>query len=449
MAYTYITGTPGGSLSSVLTTLSDVGLRGVGSGEASGAIAPTCSVDLVSGQVTCTDLNAGTFAVSDNGGTPVTLATQQVSSGQNGYVGTYLGTAFLAAPKAGDVMTLDETAPTLTTRHITALNVYTLREDISAAGSVSGDCQPGRSGLGYTDGPFSGLCPPSGKFSAAYYYRTGEFDDLSGGSTTVNVPTLADQIPAPEDSIAGGTFTAYGDLLGTGTPTQVLSQVASVNLQIVPRGSSAALYNHNMSPGSDSIGPFETANVSGLSSGLYFANWKLTDTHGDTYSVQGPFAVQPDGGGSQGPQGPTGPQGPGGSTGATGSQGPAGPTGATGPQGPSGPIGATGPQGPRGPQGPAGQSSKCVVTNQTVGTGKSKHTVQHIACSLISTSRDVMSVIVSRRRTTYAVATAAVHRGLVRLKLRSLREMKHGRYLITIVAASGKHGTVTRFTARM
>ena len=342
LIYTSTTATPGGPVSSV-TTLSDVGLRGVGSGEASGAAAPTCSVDLVSGEVTCIDLNAGTFAVSDNGGTPVMLTTQQTTPGQNGYVGTYQGMAFLPAPKAGDVITLDETAPSPTTRHLTALNVYRLRADVSTAGSVSGDCQAGKVGLGYTGGPFSAFCPPSGRFAAAYYYGTSEFDDLSGGSTTVNVPTLADQIPAAEDSIAGGAFTAYGDLLGTGSPTQVLNQVASVNLQIVPRGSSTAVYNHNMTTGSDSIGPFATANVSGLSTGLYSANWELTDSHGDTYSVQDPFAVQPGGSGSPGPQGLQG---------TTGAQGPAGPTGPTGPQGTAGPSGATGPQGPAGRKAP-------------------------------------------------------------------------------------------------
>jgi hypothetical protein len=149
--------------------------------------------------------------------------------------------------------------------------------------------------------------------------------------------------------------------------------------------------------------------------------------------IQEPFAVQPGGAGTQGPPGSPG------ATGATGPQGAPGATGATGPQGP---------RGPQGPQGPAGKSSKCTVTNQTVGTGKKKHTVQHISCSFIS-SADVASVTISRGRTLFATATAVVHRGRVHLKLHGLRRVKHGPYLITIVSISGNHANVLRFTARI
>ena len=413
--------------SSLLTGISDVGLRGVTG-------APTCSADLVSGQVICGPLNSGTFAVSRNGGSPIPLASSQSGS-------SYQGSAFLPGLSTGDVITLDESAPQATTRHLTTLHVYILRADIAVAGT-SGTCQPNKPLTAY---PLA-ACPTSGLFSVPgiSYFSGSELDDLSGGTTLVNIPRLQDQIPSYADSEPAGTFTAYADLTGTGTTAQVLAQTSSVNLQIVPRGGSTPVFNQNLTLTSDSVGPYVTAGVAGLSTGLYSANWLVTDTHGDTQAYTIPFAVQP--GGATGPQGPAGPAGP---TGPTGAQGPAGPTGPTGAQGPAGPTGATGPQGPagpRGPQGPAGRSSKCTVTTKWVGTGSSRHQVQIIKCVFISPARDVTSAMISRGRTTYAVGSAVAHRGLVHLRLRSLRAMKHGRYLVTIVIASRQGPLVIRYS---
>ena len=53
--------------SSALTAISDVGLLGVNGGYPGGG-APTCTGDLVSGEVVCGPVNNGTFAVSLNGG---------------------------------------------------------------------------------------------------------------------------------------------------------------------------------------------------------------------------------------------------------------------------------------------------------------------------------------------------------------------------------------------
>jgi hypothetical protein len=92
----------------------------------------------------------------------------------------------------------------------------------------------------------------------------------------------------------------------------------------------------------------------------------------------------------------------------------------------------------------AGRSSKCTVTTKSVGTGRSRHKVQVIKCVFISPARDVTSAMVSRGRTTFAVGSAVVHRGLVHLRLRSLRTMKHGRYLITIVMTTRKGSRVIR-----
>ena len=298
-AYTYSSGTGGSGVTSNLTTVSDVGLLGVGASEASGVPAPTCTVDLVSGQVVCSDLNAGTFAVTNHRGTPVALATQQTSTGQNGYVGTYQGTGVLPGVKSGDLVTLDETHPVTTTRHLTNVNVFSLRVDNGPTGTSAGDCQPGKS-VGVAPGygaPLGVVCPASGTFTGMSNYGVapGEVDDLSGGRTIVQVPSLSNTIPRAYDSIAGGSFTAYGDLVGIGSSTQVLSQVVSVNLRIVPRAGGAAVFDHMMTPDSDSVGPFETAIVDGLSTGRYLANFTLTDSQANTNAIEYPFAVQPGG----------------------------------------------------------------------------------------------------------------------------------------------------------
>ena len=218
----------------------------------------------------------------------------------------------------------------------------------------------------------------------------------------MNIPTLQDQIPNYDGSEAGGTFTAYAAVRGTGSTMQVLTETSSVNLQILPRGSNSPVFNQNATITSDSTGAYLTASVSGLATGLYSANWLIADSHGDTEAYGIPFAVQPATTGQAGP-------------GAAGVTGPVGPTGATGAAGATGPTGAQGPSGPRGPQGPAGKSSKCTVTTKTVGTGKNKHKVQAIKCVFISLARDVTSAIVSRGKTDYAVGTAVGHRGLVHL----------------------------------
>jgi hypothetical protein len=420
-AYSYATSTSGSGPISNLTTVSDIGLRGVGAAEANGVPAPTCTVDLVSGQAVCSDLNAGTFALADGAGTPVTLSTTQTSTGQNGYVGTYQGTGFVPGVKAGDTVTLVETG---TTRPLTTLHVFTLRIDIGTSGATAGDCQPGKT-VGLPGGymaPLGRVCPASASFTGLYWNggTPSESDDRSGGRTTIQVPSLWSTIPGGYGSITGGSFTAYADLSGTGSATQVLGQVASIDLRIVPGAGGAAVFDHVMTPGQDNVGPFETAAVNGLSPGRYVATFALTDSHADTSVTANPFVVQP--GGTVGEQGPQGPQGP---------------------------AGPAGPQGPPGPQGPAGKSSICTVTIVVVGNGRNKHSEQWITCVVTSPARDLMRLTISRGGITYAAATRVVHRGWVAIRMRSLRPIKHGRYVVTIVAMNGKHRAVKRFITKI
>ena len=147
------------------------------------------------------------------------LATAPDANESNGYV-RFTGTAFLPGLSSGDVVTLDETAPIPTTRHLTTLHVAALRIDVSPSGQISGSCQPNK--------PFSGVgvCPASGRFDGSTDFGDGVLDDLSGGTTIVNVPSLSDEIPSDDAAMTEGSFTAYAIIHGTGT-TQVMSQASS------------------------------------------------------------------------------------------------------------------------------------------------------------------------------------------------------------------------------
>jgi Collagen triple helix repeat (20 copies) len=420
---------PNGFWSGV-TAKSTVGLVGVYDGsQIAGTGPPTCQVDLVSQEITCMNLGSGQFAVKDGTAAPVPLTTTQTYDYPDF---PYTGTATIPGVKAGDVITLDETSPTVTTRHLTTLTVGTLRADVAIDGYMSGDCSPGKA---FSDG---GVCSADGTFSGD---SPSEYDDLSGGATVVNTPSLTNLAPSTNDSLPGN-FTSYADLSGSVDPSQLLSEVASVQLDVLSHDQNSTLFSVNMNPGSDDTSDFESANVTGLSGGRYFANWLLTDSHGDTVAYQNVFVVQ------AGATGPTGPPGPAGSTGAQGipgtpgSNGAAGTPGAEGPQGPQGGQGPAGERGPAGPAGPAGKSSKCVVTT----TGKGKSAKQHIACSFISAANDVMSVMISRNHKPYAIGSAFVHRGAVRLNLRPIRAIKRGRYLVTIVVTEGKRSATVRYT---
>lgn len=403
-----------GSSVANLTTISDVGLLGVGT-----IGGPACSGDLVTGQLVCNNLNAGNFAVSRNGGSAVALTTTPIFAGS----AVYQGMAFLPGLAAGDTVALDETSPMATTRHLTTLHAFGLRIDIDVNGNDSGSCQPNKV---FSAGP---LCPSSGVFPASLGAGTSLLDDLSGGSTIVNVPILFNLIPTQNDSMSGGTFTAYGDLSNVGSTAQVLAATSSVNLQIVPHGSTTPAFNQNMTPSSDSVGPFESLNVSGLSAGRYFANWLLTDSHADTAAYSNLFVVQPGGG-----TGPQGAQGPAGTPGGTGPQGSAGSPGQTGPAGPAG---------PRGPQGSPGQSAELKCTSKTKGKGKHKKTTQ--VCTVIQLPVGVAITATLRHgHVVYARGRATVN-GRATVRLRSLRTIPHGHYTLTLVVTDrSKSVTVSR-----
>lgn len=259
-----------------LNTEVAAGLLGVASG------APNCSADLVTGQVTCFNLNAGQFAIVRDGGAPIALSSSAAPGGG------FEGTASVPGLKGGDVVTLDETSPTATTRHLTTLHVAKLRVDIGAD-SVAGACQPDEP-LGT---PGAVLCPSTGAIPAGLTDAPRVFDDRSGGQTLVSVPSLSHLIPAQDASITGKKFTTYADITGAGSTAQVLADTHSVTLTIRPHGGSDPVVHKTITPASDSDGVFAKATVNGLAPGRYFADWVLTDKHGDTHGgYETLFAIQ-------------------------------------------------------------------------------------------------------------------------------------------------------------
>ncbi len=116
--------------------------------------------------------------------------------------------------------------------------------------------------------------------------------------------------------------------------------------------------------------------------------------------------------------------------------------------GPAGPTGATGPTGARGPQGPPGTTaaSKVVCVFATTVRGKHKTTREACTARVPAPRSHLVRVNISRGRTTYAVGTATVRRGVARVRLHVVRTMRHRRYLVTITATNAKHSIVTRYT---
>lgn len=241
------------------------------------AALPTCSGDLVTGAVTCGPLTTGQFAIALNGGSPVPLVAEGSS-----------GTATLPRSKPGDVVTLDETSPAPTTRHLTTLHVLRLQASLAAGTFVSGACQPGE--------PIADTVCPSTGITPVVADPLRLLDDRSGGGLTVTVPSLTDMIPTQNASLSSGTFMSYVDLAGDQSASQLMAETRVVHLTIRPRGSQTAIVSRNMTPGSDSDGAFASADVTGLSVGRYFADWLLTDTNGDTNRFETLFAVQSSGG---------------------------------------------------------------------------------------------------------------------------------------------------------
>jgi hypothetical protein len=324
----------------------------------------------------------------------------------------------------GDSLALTETSPNPTTRSIATLNVEQLRLNLTST-STTGSCSPDSVldafGVMCTD---AGSVPAVGPLDGSTLPT--ELDDLSGGDTSVDIPTTSTMIPDSDEVL--GSFEAYADFLGPA--------VATATLSISPRGAITPTVSTTLALTTDAIGQFGKVAVNALASGQYAATWTITDANGDTRTQESAFVVQP--GGAQGPTGPTGANGssgPGGPAGAVGTAGVAGRAGAPGPAGQVGDRGPQGPAGPAGAQGPAaslrGIRVSCHLTT-THGSHK-----QSVVCALTlpaSVSRAVTSArgALQRRGHLYAAGASPVASRTVRLRLGVRRKFVAATYMLTL-----------------
>lgn len=294
---------------------------------------PSCTADLEAGVVTCTGLVPSTpgYVLKRARGS----ATATAATDATGTLTAPLGGS--PALAGGDVVTLANAAG----RVLTTLHVAHLRVDLIGSQTVaaSGSCEAGDYwGAPPTDEPplFSALagdplggiagtgtvCPAGGDAAGLPTDDIAQTDDLSGGQTATEVPTIEDTSPLAGAEVYGG-FTALADAALPGPNGSIDAVTDTVSVSIAPAGGGAPVFT---SANVDTAGGVP---VAALAPGVYQATWKLIDRNGDTRTIQSRFAEQS-------------------GVGGTGPAGPAGPTGATGPAGATGPTGATGPRGPRG-----------------------------------------------------------------------------------------------------
>jgi len=153
--------------------------------------------------------------------------------------------------------------------------------------------------------------------------------------------------------------------------------------------------------------------------------------------------------GPGGKEGPPGPEGPAGPEGPKGSTGEAGGKGAPGEPGPAGPAGPAGPQGPQGPQGESGKPGTVELVTCTMvrvkGTARRRCTIKQVPGPVtLKATGSAAHVTISRLGAVYAVGTGQRGAGgHLRLRLKSLRRLRPGRYTLTIVRGSGAHERIS------
>jgi hypothetical protein len=379
---------------SKVTLTAPVGPRGAGFGGTSSGV-PTCTGDLVTGEVECGTLPPGNYTLTRSRG-PATVPLT-VGPDDDNATGTIPG-----GLQAGDAVSLKKQG---VTRALTTLHLSTFRVDLSDFGFGGGDCQP-RLWL------VIGVCPASGTIPFGTSFGQAELDDLSGGATTITVPQFSFVLPTDGDSVLG-SFQAYADTFGP--------PVTTLTLTLFHRNANGS--NGAQAAGPVAIDPASGGAVSGLAPGRYNAVWRLTDTQGDgtthdSGTVHSELLVQPGGG-----QGAAGGQGPAGGTGGAGG---------LGPQGPAGPTGA------RGPRGRPGRDAR--VTCKVKKTNKGPR----VSCTVkFAKKAGAGKVHALLTRGTRVYASGRTVRGVLRLAAK--RRLRPGVYTLTVV---GKHRS-TRLSVRV
>jgi hypothetical protein len=379
---------------------------------------PSCAVDLELQTVTCTGL------VAQESYTAATTGHNEAENADDS--GTAVFTFPSGALVRGNSVTLSNGSRTLT-----AVSIAHLRVDIAGQQSVlsGGTCQPGEyygaplgsvptsSGPGEETAVGGGaaltgeICPIGGGAAGLPSTDIAQTDDASGGQTQTEVPDIEDTSPMEGETVYGSFIVLAESGLpaqdDTVFPTDSTSKVA---VSIAPAGGGSAVFSNT------DVDTANGANVTDLPTGTYEVTWKLTDANGDTRTVTTRFVEE---------------------SGTQGAQGQTGAPGATGAQGKTGPDGKTGPQGPPGPK----PKISCKLM---------KHNKIVCKVSYPKTRHGKLQLEIARGSKVAALGHADLRRGKATVILRERRQLKRGRWTITLVLSrSHKEATTTTVGLRM
>ena len=243
---------------------------------------PSCAADLALQSVTCAGLVPGArYTITDR---------RQRRSGKADLIG---GLFVRLRIRRRDVIRLSNGTRRLTTLHVANLRVKLAGEDPALVG---GSCQPGD----YYGAPLSAVptsaaaglptplsaggvaltgqtCPKSGRAVGLPSNGIMQTDELSGGMTRTEVPTIHVSAPLNDETLYGG-FTAQvrigAALSGRDHPTLSL-RIATAS------GKTAVRFANVTSPRGVQVGA--------LPPGRYAAIWTVTDVNGDTRTVETGF----------------------------------------------------------------------------------------------------------------------------------------------------------------
>jgi hypothetical protein len=131
-----------------------------------------------------------------------------------------------------------------------------------------------------------------------------------------------------------------------------------------------------------------------------------------------------------------------------GTEGPAGGTGSAGEKGAGGATGAQGSTGAQGPAGPAGKIE--LVTCRTV-KGKQRCTAKLVSgTAKFTVAGQSARATLSRHGVVYAAGTARIAHRSMSLRLLPVRQLRPGRYTLTLISGTGRHKRISTepFTLR-
>jgi hypothetical protein len=249
---------------------------------------PRCTADLQRRSVSCNGLVPGTrYALTRRRDHAVRHASADF--------GGSLSVQDLRI-RGGDVITLTNRAR----RTLTTLHVAHLRVDVIGQQSViaSGSCEPGDYyGATLTSIPTSAsigvpgagrtgtICPVTGDPTGLSISHIQQTDDRSGGQTRTEVPSIEAMAPIANETLYG-PFVAFAQIGLPGPNGSIVGTSGTVALTISRPGSRRAVFRAR------NVAVAQGVAVDGLARGLYLAKWVLSDSNGDTRTVQTRFVQE-------------------------------------------------------------------------------------------------------------------------------------------------------------